>query len=376
MQGVPSSFYNYNQQSGIITLSNGSEVILKDLFLYPSDPNFDSLGSLEITGAFVDECVQIVEKAWNVLKSRIRYKLDEHGLVPKILGTCNPSKGWVYRRYYSPFRRNELPEHANFIQSLLNDNPYISKHYRENLLTMDKASIQRLLHGNWEYDDDESVLCNYDAITSIFTNSHVEKYAGARYITLDVALQGSDRFVIGVWDGFALIYFLAIKKIDSKELIETIEKVMFEYDVPEYRMCYDYDGVGSYLDGFFPSAQRFMNGSPPKKGNVQGSESERFKERFKNLKSQCYFRLADAINSGKLWIKCDIDKEKDSCIEELENMRNHSYGTDKPLEITPKDVMKELIGRSPDISDMLMMRFFFTLENTLSHLDDIDFYNS
>ena len=42
----------YNSQSGVIQFINGSQIIMKDLFLYPSDPHFDSLGSLEITGAF------------------------------------------------------------------------------------------------------------------------------------------------------------------------------------------------------------------------------------------------------------------------------------------------------------------------------------
>ena len=31
--------YNYNAQSGEIDFDNGAKVILKDLFLYPSDPN-------------------------------------------------------------------------------------------------------------------------------------------------------------------------------------------------------------------------------------------------------------------------------------------------------------------------------------------------
>ena len=87
--------YFFNAQANIITFFNGSTILLKDLFSYPSDPNFDELGSLEITGAFVDECNQISEKAWNILMSRIRYKLDENGLIPKILGTCNPSKGYI-----------------------------------------------------------------------------------------------------------------------------------------------------------------------------------------------------------------------------------------------------------------------------------------
>src|SRR5688572_23422807 len=68
--------FNYKSAEHIIHWKNGSEIILKDLFLYPSDPNFDSLGSLEITGAFIDECSQVAYPAWQIVKSRIRYKLN------------------------------------------------------------------------------------------------------------------------------------------------------------------------------------------------------------------------------------------------------------------------------------------------------------
>jgi len=62
--------YNYNSQDYVITWYNGSEIVLKDLFLYPSDTNFDSLGSLEICGAFIDEVNQIVHNVWQVVLSR------------------------------------------------------------------------------------------------------------------------------------------------------------------------------------------------------------------------------------------------------------------------------------------------------------------
>ncbi len=102
--------YTFNGQTNTIAFTNGSEIILKDLFLYPSDPHFDSLGSLEISGAFIDECNQIVYKAWQVVKSRIRYKLNEFDLTPKILGTCNPAKNWVYKKFYIPDDKDNLPE--------------------------------------------------------------------------------------------------------------------------------------------------------------------------------------------------------------------------------------------------------------------------
>ena len=36
--------YTFNAQSNIIKFHNGSEILLKDLFFYPSDPEFAALG--------------------------------------------------------------------------------------------------------------------------------------------------------------------------------------------------------------------------------------------------------------------------------------------------------------------------------------------
>jgi predicted phage terminase large subunit-like protein len=150
-QEIPSNLYKYNAQTNELIFYNKSEIIFKDLFSYPSDPNFDELGSLEITGCFIDEAVQVKEKAKNIVKSRIRYKLDEHGLVPKMLYTSNPGDGWLYDEIYKPYSKGCLPENKKFIQSLLSDNPYISKFYEDNLQTLDRESKERLLYGNWDY---------------------------------------------------------------------------------------------------------------------------------------------------------------------------------------------------------------------------------
>ncbi|MDR1182444.1 MAG: phage terminase large subunit [Bacteroidales bacterium] len=144
--------YEYVENKGIC-FPCGSEILLADLAYYPSDPEFSELGSLEITGAFVDECDQITEKAWNILQSRIRYKLDENNLTPKILGTCNPSRNWVFRRFYEPHTEGKLPKDRMFIQSLVDDNPKISKHYITNLEKLDELSRERLRKGNWDFLD-------------------------------------------------------------------------------------------------------------------------------------------------------------------------------------------------------------------------------
>ena len=108
--------YKFNAQSNIVEFENGSTIILKDLYAYPADPNFDSLGSLEISGAFIDEANQCTEKAKNVVASRIRYRLKEYELRPKILMSCNPAKNWVYD-FYKSWRDDTLPTHKKVYSS-------------------------------------------------------------------------------------------------------------------------------------------------------------------------------------------------------------------------------------------------------------------
>lgn len=53
-----------------ILFYNGSVIYLRDLFAYPSDPDFDELGSLDLTDCFVDESPQITAK-WVVYQFEI-----------------------------------------------------------------------------------------------------------------------------------------------------------------------------------------------------------------------------------------------------------------------------------------------------------------
>src|SRR3990167_6289252 len=101
--------YSYNIFESKITFANSSEIYMKDLFAYPSDPEFDSLGSTEYTGAFIDEASQIVSKAKNIVMSRLRYKLEEFNTIPKLFIASNPSKNFLYHEFYKPNKLGALP---------------------------------------------------------------------------------------------------------------------------------------------------------------------------------------------------------------------------------------------------------------------------
>lgn len=344
--------FHYNDNKGVITyLPNKSQILLKDLFLYPSDPNFDGLGSLEITGAFIDECNQIVYKAWQVLKSRIRYKLTEFNLIPKILGSCNPAKNWVYSNFYNPNKDKTLPGYRRFIQALPTDNPHLHPTYLQSLLRLDKNSKERLYYGNWEYDDDPAALINFNKIQDLFSNSFAQ--IGEKFISADIARFGSDNTVIGVWDGFVLEHLITIDKNKVTEAAEKIKSLANTYAVPLSNIIVDDDGVGGGVVDIL-GCSGFVNNSSP----LPNRETKE-PENYNNLKSQCYFKLAELINKNQIWVR--DEKFKDVIIQELEQVKQKDMDKDGKKQVVPKDKVKELLGRSPDYSDMLMMRCWFEL---------------
>lgn len=346
MTGISKDFYQYNQTSGIIHFYNGSEIILKDLFAYPSDPDFDELGSLEITGAFVDEASQITVKAKNILKSRIRYKLDEYNIIPKMLMTCNPTRNFLYAEFYRPFIEGTLPEGRAFVHALLSDNPNISEHYRNNLLGLDQESKERLLFGNWQYIDDPTKLCEIDRIIDLWTNNHVR--AGAKYISCDVARFGRDNTVIIVWDGLIVVRIVTKGRTSVSETADMILQLKKDYGVPMSHIVIDDDGVGGGVVDLLPGCYGFI----ANKKAIAGSGKN-----YANLKSQCSFTLAEYINDGKIWIK--LTSNRDLIIEELEQLKKRKEETDDKLSIIRKEEVKEILGRSPDYSDAIMMRMLF-----------------
>jgi len=350
MQGLEAGkHYKYNGQMSQIELFNGSIILLKDLYAYPSDPNFDELGSLEITDAFIDEANQIEDKARNIIKSRIRYQLDENELIPKVLYTCNPAKNWTYSEFYKPQVDGTIAKNKKFIASLIDDNPFISKHYKENLLTLDTVSKERLLFGNWEYSNDPSTLIDYDKILDAFNSGYLP--TGPHYITCDVARFGSDSTVIGIWDGFRVKPHQYNGK-SVVEVAEIIKQFQAEHQVPNSQIVVDEDGVGGGVVDIL-RCKGFVNNSSPLENPIT-----RQKENFDNLKSQCYFKLAELMNDNKIFINA-TGTIKEKIIQELEQVKQKSVDNDGKKGVMPKDKVKALIGRSPDFSDCLAMRMIF-----------------
>ncbi len=350
--------FSYNSIEGIIKLFNGSEIYLKDLAFYPSDPEFDRLGSTEYTFAFLDEASQMILKVKNIIMSRLRYKLVEFGLKPKLLIASNPAKNFLYYEFYKPAMAKKLPPYRKFVPALVGDNPYMPAIYIENLKKLDKISKQRLLYGNWEYDDDPAKLMEYNKIQDIFTNTFVEE--GEKYITADLAMQGRDNFIVAVWSGMRckiigvdkatgnLVKNLIKEKAGGKEIEDDLKRIAEAEKVPRSQIAPDSGGMGSYLESY-------MEGIKPFDGARKAYSNE-----FRNLRAECYFKLAEVVNKGELYIDCEDPIIKETIIEELEQIKRDSLDKDdQKKKVVSKELIKDMLGRSPDFADVLMQRMLF-----------------
>lgn len=351
MQGLMANvhFKYYDNPKNFIAFNNGSIILLKDLGYYPADPEFDELGSLEITGGFIDEAPQVKVKAKNVVKSRCRHMISDYGLVPKMMYGCNPAKGWCYTDFYKPSKDGTLAPDKQFIQAFVTDNPDIDKTYKANLLKLPKNLKERLLYGNWEYDDDPTVLCDYDAICDCFSNAHVPK--GDKAISADLAMQGRDSFIAGSWEGLVCTIEIDKPKASGKEIETDLKGLMERKGVGRSQTVADSDGLGAYLESYLTGIKEFHGGASPVN-----------KEEYANLKSECAYELAARINNREIHIICN-DEQKQLIIEELGVLKADNVNADeRKKRIIKKDAMKELLGRSPDYLDMLLMRMVFIVK--------------
>ena len=363
--------YKYNQVEGVITfIQTGSTIWLKELALMPSDPEFSGLGSREYTGVFIDEGDQVSVKGYSIAKSRIRFRLEEYGLIPKILICTNPCKNFLYYDFYQLHKKNKLPDYRKFIPALPGDNPFLSHHYIENLKKLDNLSKERLLLGNWEYDENDNVLFEYSDILKMFDNPPSIPHLSERYMTIDLARKGKDKTVAFIWHGLYIEKIIVLPKYADNPLKETrlaLQKIQAQYHIPIKNIIADEDGLGGGVVDEM-GIRGFINNSralelKAQQNPTNSAYTEAPKHNYANLKSQCYFLLAKYIREGRICVyKAINDEVKALLIEDLEQTTEYEPDKEKKLQIIPKDKIKEAIGRSPDFADALMFRMFFELK--------------
>ena len=368
-----------------------------------------------------DELTHFTESMFFYLLSRNR---SDCGVKPYVRATCNPDpESWVFKliswwididtgfpilerrgklRYFIKYGENyiwgdsyeevyEKSEHIiapmieasglkakDFIKSItfVSGSIYDNKKglendpsYPGNLLSQDEDTRRQLLEGRWKISNSPNDVYEHDPFMGMFENLKGVNNEG-RYITADIAMKGSNKLVVGYWEGMELCDIEIMDKSDGKQVIELIANMAKKYSVENRYICYDADGVGSYVDGFIRGAVPFNGGSGAMA--VKDETSGRLiKENYFNLKTQCYYRTSDRVMSAMMKINKKVaDKMYDSSMTvrqrfmfERKAIKRDKVDMDGKLKIISKDEMKiKLNGDSPDLMDMFMMREIFELK--------------
>lgn len=365
--------YRYDAQQSVLHFKNGSQIYFLDTAYSPQDPEYTRFGSLEITWAWIDESNETPEKAKSILKTRVGRKNDVNGvkIKPFWLETFNPNKGHVHRDYYKPWKEGTLPPYRRFIRALPGDNPHLPEAYINNLERADKVTRERLLKGNFEFDDDPQKLMFYEAITDLTTNT-LPNNKSVKTLVADIARFGGDKIVFGLYSGLELygLYVYTYQGID--ETIRKMKEVIVEHAIGYLNVIADEDGIGGgVVDG--------MRGIKGFTGNATPLpiwdyvKNRQVPANYRNFRSQCYFKLSELVNNRQMAIKITrfetniegYTKEKaiSDLFEELDAIKSTDNSQDGKLAVIPKSEIKEMLGRSPDFADIMMMRMFYELKD-------------
>lgn len=349
---IPKKYrWHLRSDTNIIQFENWSEILLLDLAWQPSDPLYTRFGSLELTGGFIDESNEIHYACIDILNTRLgRQKNREYKIKPKILETFNPDKGHVYERYYKPYRDDTSPEYRIFIPALATDNPHLDKNYIQQLERADEITRQRLLLGNFDYDDSPGKLFKWDEISDLFEN--IVGNSWEYYISADISRLGNDKTIIVLRKGMVAEEIFVYNKLTTDQTAERIKDLETRYSVSRYRVIVDSDWVGWGVADQLRWCVNFINNaSPVNTGDMNP---------YANLKTQCYFMLREYMEKRKIRIDATW-AIKESIQRELDNIMIKDNLKEQKLRLETKEEMKSRLWHSPDFADAIMMRMYFVV---------------
>lgn len=372
-----------------IEFKNGSQVLF--MALDPAnDPEFTSIGSLEIDIAMVDEAGEITKLAKDTLRSRLGRgpATKVYHLIPKLVLAANPSTNFLRKEYYDPYDEQgggdfqtwqngyltddttgkKRPAQCCFLRAAAYDNPFLPSSYIDTLKSLPEMQRKRLLDGDWNFNDGEGQLFTYkliqDAIVeelptpiyherktgfSFFTRfgEQKEKVEKIKQFTLtagiDVADTGKDQTIIAIMDQGVLIDVipLMVNKEGpdgepvsvqyAKEAIKILTR--YGFTPREARRVYlEQNSVGAAMRD-----QMIMLG-----WHIEAvtATSKTRQENFYNL----YLDMEQ--KQIKIYRDC---QNIDELLREMMAMRVEIK--EEETRICPKDEMKAALGRSPDFFD-------------------------
>jgi hypothetical protein len=251
------------------------------------------------------------------------------------------------------------------------DNPHVpAEEIRKAQKDLDPTTYKQEILA--EYVDNAGALFRYTTLLDMFSNTVVK--GTDKYMTVDIADDGTDKTIFTLWHGLEAFKIDLYAQLQTDGIISLIRELAALHSVPYSHIAVDAIGVGAgvassplltgiigYKSSYTPLRVEKSIVSLP---NVHYLKHAPLVTDYKNLRSQCVFTLAGLVNDHKIAVSVQDGRIKSDIIEELSNYQDASKGDGKRM-ATQKDDIKEAIGRSPDVTDTMIMRMYFELTSKL-----------
>jgi phage terminase large subunit len=342
----------YNTATGTVTLTNGSEILLRPLDI-AADAELVNLSGLDLTAAWIDEASEVEGEVFSKLIERLRLLPD--GAKPWILVTTNPHNGWCKEKFYDPAQNGTLPSDYAFIPAFLTDNPNLPAAYVRNMnvANLGERRFREMVLGDWNCSSDSGSLFTSSDIHDCFQYGPEGKLPGSeKILSIDPAGQGKDSTVISRWTGYECEEIITLQGATHGTILQRVRQLQQDHNISNRHVVIDVSGNVNGVQDSIPGCVKFTANSRP-----LGTGTN-----YGNIKDQLVFTLASLIKDKRLRFGKSCEAARDRLIEEAVAHRDEAVDMDGKRRVTRKDEVKRKIKRSPDAFDSIYMRMWFHLQ--------------
>lgn len=354
--------------------SNGSTIIFGDLEYNPSDEDYARYGSLEIDFGVIEEAGEVSQKAFTAIKSRVGRGIlaKEHDFPGFVMASCNPANTWLKTRFYDPYEKlgggdmqkwaigditisgEKKPAHRCFVRANAYDNPFLPKSYMDTLKTLPDRERKRAF-GNWNYVDDDNMLFRSGLLDK--ATDYNPKFEGETYIGVDVSDYGKDSTIFTLIKGNTVItqkvssVQMNWDKTSNKPLGLLLADELIEFAQRNGLSSKDAKHIAVECNGVGSSIRDNLK--------LRGWYITEYVATHKS-RSDGFYQLMLDFDDGSLKLSQDL-----SSMEDLrKELSAHTYEMREQVpDVLKKDKIRQVLGRSPDHADSLM------IANTVRHLN-------
>lgn len=344
---------------GIYNLQTGSEIVFRSLIQLPSDPDFDRLGSLELTGAIIEEAQEVTRESYQVLRTRTGRQLNkELGITPKILLTCNPAPNFLIPDFVKKKDDILFQCDSNCILATSKDNTkYLPDAYLEQLQDISDPIVRaRILEGSWDFTDLDTTTVI--PVSLIMGCIGVGAEDGPIRVGIDVGgpQHYSDKTIAQPVKGNVIMEPIVIDSKTFRQsqwtyddwLIERIIEIVEGLGITDmHDVRIDACGIGQPI---YEGLRRRGYNCYPFRGSAKPLPRRFNCNKYNNLRTQALYELKELFRLHKLKLP---DSYNETLVEDLRSIKYTEISGKIALE--DKKFTRQRTGRSPDYGDALAM---------------------